>query len=569
MRTRLIRAGVLSAILATFGTQVSISAQAPARTAGTVQLSTLSALQAQGTPPQAPGTPAPQIRRLTVDDAVRLAAENNLGIQIARVNPQLEDLNVAQARANWTPTFATTVTQNNNESPNSGFLSGSTAASISDSRFLSNVGVQQTMPWGGGNYSVGWDTSRRATDNILQSFSPQLQSSMAFSFTQPLMRNFGIDSTRQQLQVSEKNREIADVQLRQSLASTSRTVRNAYWDLAYAIAFLQVQQQTLQLAQQSLRDTRARVEIGTTPPIDIVEAEAEVATRDEAVILASAQIETAQDTLRALVFDPSMPDFWTLRIEPSDVAQFRPTAIDVDAAVRNALDRRTDLQQSRKSLEATDVSVKYLRNQTLPEVTADFDYGLTGLGGTQLIRGTPPPGQIFGPVVGQNQRSFGRVLGDVFGNRFPNWSAALTIRYPIGTSPQEASLARTRLQYSQTQTQIRNQQLQIATQVRESARQAQTNQKRVDTTRVSRELAERRLDAEQRKFQAGTSTNFFVFQAQRDLAAARNNELRAILDYQRSVVDFETVQEVPLSGGSTAVATAVSGGGNTVPASSR
>jgi outer membrane protein TolC len=484
-----------------------------------------------------------------VDDATRLAAENNLGIQVARVNPQVEELNVVLARANWAPTFATTLTNAHNSSPVDNLIAGGTLGdAVRSGRFLSNVGLQQVVPWGGGNYAIGWDTQRSTSTSTFSGFEPRLTSSMSFSFTQPLLRGWAIDSTRQQLQVSEKNREIADVQLRQSLASTTRTVRNAYWDLAYAIAFLQVQQQTLDLAQESLRNTRARVEIGTTPPIDIVEAEAEVATREEAVILASAQIETAQDTLRALVFDPQMPDFWTLRIEPSDVAQFKPTVIDVESAVRNALDRRTDLQQSRKSLEATDVNLRYLRNQTLPEVTADLDYGLTGLGGTRVIRG-PGSGLQPGEIIGRSTVGLGSVLGDLFSNQFPSWTAALTIRYPIGTSPQEASLARTRLQYSQTQTQIRNQQLQVVTQVREAARQAQTNQKRVDTTRVSRELAERRLDAEQRKFAAGTSTNFLVFQAQRDLAQARNNELRATLDYQRSVVDLETVQEVPLNGG--------------------
>jgi outer membrane protein TolC len=138
------------------------------------------------------------------------------------------------------------------------------------------------------------------------------------------------------------------------------------------------------------------------------------------------------------------------------------------------------------------------------------------------------------------------VLSDLFTNDFPAWTASLNVTYPIGTSPQMANLARARLQYSQSQTQLKNQELQIASQVRESARQVETNQRRVETTRTSRAIAERRLDAEQRKFAAGTSTSFFVFQAQRDLAQARNNELRAVLDYNRSVVDFETVQEAPL-----------------------
>ncbi len=105
---------------------------------------------------------------------------------------------------------------------------------------------------------------------------------------------------------------------------TTSTVRNAFWDLAYTIASLGVQRQSLDLAQESLRDTRARVEIGTTPPIDIVEAEAEVARRQEAVIVAEGHIGDAEDALRTLVFDPNMPDFWTIKIEPSDLPAFAP-----------------------------------------------------------------------------------------------------------------------------------------------------------------------------------------------------------------------------------------------------
>jgi len=151
------------------------------------------------------------------------------------------------------------------------------------------------------------------------------------------------------------------------------------------------------------------------------------------------------------------------------------------------------------------------------------------------------------------------VLRDLLGLNSPSWTAALNITYPIGTSQADANLARTRLQYSQSQTQFKNQQLQVATQVRQQARNVQTNQQRVQSTRASRQLAERRLEAEQRKFQAGTSTSFLVFQSQRDLSQARNNELRAILDYNQSVVDFETVQEVPIgAGGGGVTATTVS-----------
>jgi len=485
-----------------------------------------------------------EVRRLTADEAVRLAAENNLGIQIARFDPQIENLNVVQARRAWTPTLSSSLQQNSNTTPPNSFLSGAQGTLNSD-QFSMTTEVQQQLPWFGANYAAGFDGARSTSNNVFSTFNPQLRSSISFNYTQPLLRGFKIDNARQQLQLSQKNREIADVGLQNTVTATARSVRNSYWELAYQNAALRVAQESLELAEESLRNTKSRVEIGTTPPIDIVEAEAEVATRREAVIVAEAQIETAQDNLRQLVYNPSMPDFWTIRIEPIDMPPFEPIPVDVDAAIRNALDRRTDLIQAKKAMEANDISIRFLQNQTLPDVSARFDYGLSAIGGVQFLRAAGV-GLTPGSVIGEEHRGLGSVLSDLLTNDFPAWTLSVNFSQPIGKSPQQANLARVRLQQTKDETQLKNQQLQVTTQVRQVARQVVTNQQRVQTTRASREFAERRLEAEQRKFAAGTSTNFLVFQAQRDLSVSRNNELRAILDYIQSKVDLETVQEVPL-----------------------
>ena len=225
---------------------------------------------------------------------------------------------------------------------------------------------------------------------------------------------------------------------------------------------------------------------------------------------------------------------------------FEPMPVDVDAAIRTALDRRTDLLQTRKSMEANDINIRFLKNQTLPDVSAQFDYGLSAIGGVQFLRAAGV-GLTPGDIIGEERRGVGSVLSDLLTNDFPAWTLSLNFSYPIGNSPQQASLARARLQQTRDEAQLKKQELQVTTEVRQAARAARvTNQQRVQTTRASRELPQRRLEAEQRKFEAGTSTNFLVFQAQRDLAVARNNELRAILDYIRSKIDLETVQEVPL-----------------------
>jgi outer membrane protein TolC len=562
MRTIATRTCLAALIAAAFGTHVSVSAQSPAaapeafvssavggNARGRTSLLAVALEAASSQQPARPSADGRPVRRLTADEAVKLAVENNLGIQISRIDPQIEDLNIVGARAAWAPAFTSQFQNNSLQRPSANIFSGSNDPNFKQDTFTSNFGVTQTMPWGA-VYDVGWNNSRSSSNNSGNTWRPQLNSTLSLNYQQSLMRGWSIDSVRQQLEVSQKNREIADVGLRQTLASTMRTVRNSYWNLAYAVASLAVQQQSLELAQESLRNTRSRVEIGTIPPIDIVEAESEVAAREEAVIVAQASIATAEDTLRALVFDPAMPDFWNIRIEPTELPPFQPTNVDVEAAIRNALDRRTDLQQARTSMEATEVNIRFFRNQTLPDVQANVNYGLAALGGTRLPT-TGFPGIPVDPTTptGPVEKSYASVLHDLLGLNSPSWTASLNINYPIGTSQAEANLARTRLQYSQAQTRLKNQQLQVGTQVRQQARNVQTNQQRVQSTRASRELQERRLDAEQRKFQAGTSTSFLVFQAQRDLSLARNNELRAILDYNQSVVDFETVQEVPLGGG--------------------
>jgi outer membrane protein TolC len=500
---------------------------------------------------QRPPAPTPDggLRRLSIDEAVGLALEQNLSLQVQRLDPEIQELAVSQARTAWTPTLSSTVSNASATSPVSSFLTGAPDKLLSKTFGLS-VEESQALPWFGSSYSVAWSNNRNSNNSVFSSPNPSLSSSLSFNLTQPLLRNFRIDGNREQLLVGKKNREMSDIQLRQTVLSTIRGVKNAYWDLAFAFDNLKVQRQSLEIARESLRDNKARVAVGTMAPIDIVEAEAEVARNEEAVIVAEAQITRAEDALRQLVFDPKTPGFWSLTFELTDVPAFRAQDVDVDAAVRAALDRRTDIANMRKTLESAAIGIRYYRNQTLPDLNVQAGYGLTGQGGTTYqFNDTFPP--VPTSVV---EKGWGSVLSQMFGNDFHNWSLAVTVAYPLGRSNAEAALARAQVSYSQSELQLRNLELSVATQVREAARTLNTDRKRVEATRASRELAERKLAAEQKKFEAGMSTNFQVIQAQRDLAAARNAELQAVLDYNRSLVDFETVQEAPLAGGGVTLA---------------
>ena len=320
---------------------------------------------------------------------------------------------MAQAQAAWSPTLTSTLQNASTDSPSNSFLSGA-ETKISDDRLNTNVGVAQTLPWGG-RYNVGWDSSRSTTTNIFSNFSPQVRSSLALTYVQPLLRGFSIDTPRQQLLFSQNNREIADVTLRQAIAATSRTVRNAYWDLAFAIASLEVQRQSLELARESLRNTRARIEIGTTPPIDSVEAEAEVAQREEAVILGEGADRHRRRTRCARSS--------TIRPRPisgrcgSSRRSFRPSRrrrIDVDAATR-ARARSPD----RPPAVTKEHRGHGHQPALLPQPDAARRHGQLRLRTDRAWaeRSSCAAPGFPGPIVGQSERGFGTVLGDLFAQR--------------------------------------------------------------------------------------------------------------------------------------------------------
>ena len=497
----------------------------------------------QPAPPPPPAQTGPTLR-IGQDEAVRLALENNLGVQAERLSPQIQEFNVARALAAYTPEVVGTAARSANTSPPTEFLQAGVDTTTT-TNFNSTAGVRQALPWGG-TYQVGLTGSRRATNAPRSVFSPQITSDFSAVYTQPLLQGLFIDANRQSILQSRNQQEIVDIQLTETVTQTSRVVRNAYLNLVAAIAGLDVARQSLQVAQQQLENNQRRVEVGTIAPIENVAAEAEVARTEEAVILAEGQIEAMQDQLRTLVLNPAHPEFWNVQIEPAEQPVLTPQPIDVNAAIGNALANRTDILQLRKQIESADLDIRFNRNMKLPAVDLQARYGMTGVGGIQNIYGSAPIDGGFPEVTDTIQRSWGDVLRDVFGNDFNNWSVSLNVSYPIGTSGADAALAQSQLRRRQGEVGLRELEMEIARQVREAARQVQTSLKRVEATQKARELAEKQLEAEEKRVAVGLSDTFRAVQAQRDLAAQRRAELNAIIDYNRALIDFEAVQAIPV-----------------------
>jgi len=398
------------------------------------------------------------------------------------------------------------------------------------------------MPWGGGNYALTFNNNKvvSPTDQLAR-FDPQFNSSYLFSYTQPLLRGFKIDQTRQQMATAVINRDNAELNLKARTTNTLAAVRAAYWDYVYSIQAVDVARESLSLASKLLSDNKIRVEVGTMAPMDVVQAEAEEASRQQTLTTSTAIMRTAELSLKRLIVSGTNDPLWSQRLDPTDRPDFQAVSIDVEAAVRSALQQRTDLHIARNAYEANTVLLKSQRDQSLPDVDALVGYGASGLGGVQWnLTGSGLDQQRSGVLF---DGGFNNALGTLFNRDYPNWQFAINVNYPLGGNPAEAQAARTRLLIQQNQAQIRASELTVATEVTNAALQVTNNMEALAASRVARDLSQRRLDAEMSRFDVGMSNNYQVVQMQRDLREAQNIELRALLNYRKALVEFDRVQQ--------------------------
>jgi outer membrane protein len=483
------------------------------------------------------------VRELRMSDVVELALEKNLDISVERLNPQAVDLQIAALRNSYLPTVTSTIGQRDNFQLPRDQLQGGDRVSVATTTF--NSALTQSMPWYGGNFALTFNNNKQDSSSQLVRFNPTFTTFMTATYTQPLLRGLFIDQQRQQLAITQINREISEESLRATVTQTLANVRNAYWDLVFARSAVDVAERALQLADKLVEDNRARVEVGTLAPLDIVQAEAEAANRRQTLAVAEATLQTAELSLKRYLVSGTEDPLWRMELQPVDLPSLEPAPTDIEGAVRRSLERRTDLINARKSLQSSDISLRFFRNQTLPSVDLLASYGAQGIGGTFLERSSNFGGQVVNTIPG----GYGDAISMLRRLDYPSWNLQLNVSYNLFGSAADAQHARARVQRNQSQARLRALELQVATEVTNAALSVQSNLKRVEAAVAARELAEKRLEAEQSRFEVGMTVNFFVVQAQRDLRDAQNAELRALADYRKSLVIFERVQESPGGGG--------------------
>jgi len=503
-----------------------------------------------------PGTSSGALRELALEEAVAIALEKNLDIAVSRLEPQSVDLQIAGVRNLYKPLFSSTVGLRDQYQLPTSSLNGGTKVNNGTTTY--NFGVAKEMSRFGSSFTVNWTNSRVETSNTFSNFNPSFQTNLVAAFVQPLLRDFRIDNTRQQLLINLINRDISEESARATVTQTLANVRNAYWDLVFAQSAVEVAQNAQDLADKLVVDNQARVEVGTLAPLDIVQAQAEAATRRQNLAAAEATAQTAELTLKRFLVSGTDDPLWRQTIRPVDLPSLQPPPTDVEGAVRKALAERTDVLTARKNLDSNDINLQYFKNQSLPAVDLNASYGAQGLGGTSIIRTGPLGNQV---IAGTVPGGYFDALSLLRARDYPTWNLNVTMSYPIGGNQADAQYARARVQRSQATTRLRALEVQIAAEVANAALTVQSNLKRVEAASAARELAQKRLEAEQSRFEVGLTTNFFVVQAQRDLRDAQNTELRALADYRKSLVNFERAQQAPAGGGGGGLNAATGGTG--------
>ena len=536
---------------------------------------------------------------LSMDDAVALALENNLDIEIQRYNAGIADTDVLRAKSGANQFFGVPfgVVQN---TPGGGVggLSGTVGSGPGGTSAgaggvgAGNLGITSTeglgpqiasfdpivsgtlqfdharfiptSPFAGtaqntttGNFSytqglhsgtdilVGFNNTRTTTNSLFQTVSPALNSSFQFRLTQHLLQGFGFLPNDRLIRITKNNREITDVAFRLQVIMTVDQIENLYWNLVFAYENVRVAKETLAFAQKTLSDNQKQVEIGSLAPIEVVRAQNTVAADQQALIQAQTNLDLQQllmkNALSRTLQDPTLLSAEVIPTTTMALPQQEPVTPTEDL-INQALQHRADLVEQRIDLRNRDISTKAIKNALLPSLDLFAYYGGSGTGGSQnpnYICLTQPSSSFcngFSPI---SPTSYGGTLNDLIDSSAPDKGIGVTLSIPLRNRSGQALATRSQLEYRQAQIRLQQLENQIRIEVRNAQFSVTQNRAAVQAAQAAVELAKQSLDAEQKKFNLGASTSTLVLQNQSGLATAESNRVSAMAAYEKAQVELD------------------------------
>jgi outer membrane protein TolC len=482
----------------------------------------------------APAEPPPRLS-LSMAEAVDRALAANVDLAQQRLRPPQAEERVKEAQGAYDVQLGVNASYLSENLPVDTALAG--APPLDTQTMDVGVSLERKLDTGG-SVRLGFDSQRSSTNAAYALFDPAYRSGLSLRVQQPLLRDRAIDADRERLRRLRKEASAADLELQDVVSGIRAEVRRRYYDLIAAIDAHRASETSLELARALLTQNRSRVAAGAAGSLEIAEAEAEMATRLEDVIVADAAVRAAEDGLKRLILPrDAEASLWRARIVPTDPPSADRLDLDVEAAVTRALDGRLDIAAARRRVEAVEISAGFLRDQSKARVDLVASYATAGLDGTELIRDT-----FGGPVRGTVSGGYGDAVRSAFGQDHRTWTVGVNVSHAIGNRRGKALAARGHLEQEDARAELRRLEMDVIAEVREAARGVETGFQRLEATRAAHALQVERLRAEERRREAGMSTTFLVTQAQRDLALAEVAEIRAVADYGKSLVELERVQ---------------------------
>ena len=464
--------------------------------------------------------PAERRETISLADAAIRALQHNLDINISRQtkDSRLADITVEQAK--FDPTLSVNGQYNRTVNPLNRPVFGGTVGALNqittfDQRSESVTLDATTNLLTGGNVDLNYSPARtNVNQNVATGFlfNPSYTGGLALTLTQPLLRNAGIDVTKTFIRIAQNNAIVEEHVFRDRVLTVLATVEQTYWEVVFANENLKVAEAALKAAQELLASNRAKAKAGIMSIVDVLQAEAAVASRVEQVLVADKTIRDQEDQLRRLL-NPAEEDLrQDIRLTPLDQPVVTLEPISLQEAIDTAIEQRPEIVQAKKNMESSDLNTQFSKNQLLPTLSFQGTMGLAGLG------------KDYGDSVNRN------LSGDYY-----NYGAGLVLSYPLGNRSAWSTYSKRQLEAKNAEASLVSVRQQIIVGVREAVRRVQTDFKRIETTRSARIMAEKQLQAEQERLKVGLSTTRFVLDFQRDLATAQGNELRATVDYNKSL----------------------------------
>ena len=474
---------------------------------------------------------------ITLEDAIARALESNLDIQTARLSPQIQRYALRAAEAVFSPTLSSTYGYNNSTNQSTSQLDGGVRTKTE--RQIYNASLSKTMPWYGGRLSADFNNNRTETNNAFSTLNPSFRSTVSFNYTQPLLAGLTTDNQRTALETQAIEGQISDIQLTSQIATITHRVRVAYWGLRAAIEQIEIQRRNLAQTQELLEQNRIRVQLGMLADLQVIQAEAQVVNAEQSLLNAEIQWRNQELIFKRLLVSSAADPLLVQTLNPTGLPVLVEQVVEIDAAVAIALEERADLRQTRQQRQISELDLAVTRNNTRPDLNLTAAYSLQGVGGDRFDRRV-----LGGDAVLSEPGGYLDGLSSIWDRDTPSWSLTLNFSYPIGNRAAKANLQRAQLQMEQTDLAIRNQELAIVTEVTNAGLAVNDNFLLLQAAQRSREAFERAAEVEVTRFSVGASTNYEVAQAQDALTSARLSELRAMINYEIAIAEFDLVQYV-------------------------